>query len=362
MNEIADCKNVKAAANAAAGNWQNWSSFVWFGERETPEPHNVYLFYTLGHDYTIADLTNHEILETVVLKPYLGDLQEGATADHFGSTAHGDMKLKGFAVRVYDEAGEITPAFKALHEAARTIKTDRVLDERMEKVINRREWLRWLNGDLPYLCKQYGVEYKEEMLTSFTDHITKEEELNFDHLDSDEIEEIFCNLYNSEIHAAQHERTTKLFMGVAEKLPEFIKIDDISSESPGAPVTMSVDLPRLDEEGAEPDHYDFYMGGVEDHFDRNGKISCCFHGEDLRHDNELVSKIPNVCDDVDRVAAWVKETLTKRQKRRPIDNDPTPKYRIVLEVETKVDPNELRWNIRNGSVAVKEITPIEEEN
>lgn len=119
LKDIARCKSLEQAAKHCAGNWQKWENFVYFGASDVPKAEDLMLGYIVGIPDTITDEANYVTVHRT-LKPYLGDLTEGAQASEYKASFCGDKDaLKGFAVRVVDDEGKPTPVFKALFELTR---------------------------------------------------------------------------------------------------------------------------------------------------------------------------------------------------------------------------------------------------
>jgi hypothetical protein len=116
---------LKEAAEDAAGNWKKWECFFFSGERKFANSHDLYLFYTKTFESGLKDEANHVTI-TRVLKPYLGMQDDPTkTVEYMNNSFCGDQDaLQGYIVRVYNEDGEITDAFKALYELMKDYNPD----------------------------------------------------------------------------------------------------------------------------------------------------------------------------------------------------------------------------------------------
>lgn len=150
--------DVESAAKAAAGNWESWDCFMWFGSDEVPDSSNVMLGYVITPNTgVIADANCTTIGRK--LAPYLGLAKATAedwdrddelkTADYFGSSFHGDHGLlKGYMIRVYTKSGRITEAFKLLYELAKASEGgDLVLDNETLRAEMQKQLMRYYSAE-----------------------------------------------------------------------------------------------------------------------------------------------------------------------------------------------------------------------
>jgi len=111
-------ESLHEAAKAAAGNWQKFDCFVWFGAREIADPHNWAIFYTHHRDSGLLDQSNASAIQQELEKFADGDDPNVV----FESHSHWAVGyVDGFSIRVF-KRGRITQAFRKYHE----------LQERME--------------------------------------------------------------------------------------------------------------------------------------------------------------------------------------------------------------------------------------
>jgi hypothetical protein len=118
--------DIEEAAKKAAGNWQSFQSFIWFRDRELDDADQWAVIYTHHRDSTLLDQSNSGVI-TEALAPFA----EGDDPDLvFESHNHWAVgHVDGFSVRVFDQQGEITEAFRAYHELAERMSDYPVLNE-----------------------------------------------------------------------------------------------------------------------------------------------------------------------------------------------------------------------------------------
>lgn len=117
---------LEEAAQKAAGNWQHFSSFIWFRDRELEDAEKWSVIYTHHRDSGLLDQSN-----AAVITEALGPFAEGEDPDLvFEDHSHWAVgTISGFSVRVFDRHGGITDAFRAYHELAERLDNYPVLDE-----------------------------------------------------------------------------------------------------------------------------------------------------------------------------------------------------------------------------------------
>ena len=117
--------DLKDAANEAAGNWADFSCFVWFRKSELRMPENWAIIYTHHRDSGLCDQSNASVIEKA-MRPF----SQGKNPDvvfeshHHWAVGH----IDGFSVRVFQN-GEITEAFKVYHELAERMDNYPILNE-----------------------------------------------------------------------------------------------------------------------------------------------------------------------------------------------------------------------------------------
>jgi hypothetical protein len=125
MSSIAGL-DIEEAANQAAGNWQKFDSFVWWRARELERPEDFTVYYTHHRDSGLLDQSNHVVISKAMEKFMDGDDPDVIVEDH----SHWAVGwIKGFAVRVFDDNGEITDAYRCLHELQERMADFPILDE-----------------------------------------------------------------------------------------------------------------------------------------------------------------------------------------------------------------------------------------
>ena len=116
---------LEDAAKEAAGNWQEFTCFVWSRDSEIPDPENWAIVYTHNRDSGLLDQSNADAIAKV-MEPFTdGDDPDVVFESHdHWAVGHVD----GFSIRVFRN-GEITAAFKAYHELAERLADYPILDE-----------------------------------------------------------------------------------------------------------------------------------------------------------------------------------------------------------------------------------------
>jgi hypothetical protein len=117
---------LEEAAQKAAGNWQQFSSFIWFRDRELEDAENWSVIYTHHRDSGLLDQSNAAVIAEA-LEPFTEGDDPDLMFESHGHYAVGH--IDGFSVRVFNRHGEITPAFRAYHELAERLADYPILDE-----------------------------------------------------------------------------------------------------------------------------------------------------------------------------------------------------------------------------------------
>lgn len=116
---------LEDAAREAAGNWRRFSCFVWFRERDIPDPENWAVIYTHNRDSGLLDQSNAQQIAEALEAHTEGDDPDVVMESHdHWAVGHVD----GFSVRVYRD-GQVTEAFKAYHDLAERLADYPILDE-----------------------------------------------------------------------------------------------------------------------------------------------------------------------------------------------------------------------------------------
>lgn len=188
IKEIADCETMDEAVAECAGNWQHWQNFCWFGAKDVPNSDKVMLGYITGPQSGITDMANYETVRRA-MEPFLGNMTEGAQAETYGANLHGDRNaLAGFMVRVVDENGQPTAAFKALFELTRDNDGEFALDEHDLEVVNRREVQCYVYRHVEYLLhyelKRFDIKVDNDFVGEVIGEMSED---NFDDIDDDDI-------------------------------------------------------------------------------------------------------------------------------------------------------------------------------
>lgn len=187
LKDLHAFNTVEDAAKAFAGNWKEWRNFMWFGSTRVNKPENVLLGYTQTVQTGIKEEADHKVVAKL-LQPYIGEEGDpNFLVDDYGASICGDRDAAtGFAIRVYDDVGNITEPFEKLFDLSQEWTEEYPLDDDVFAEVNHQRTLQYLQGNLPYLCEREGVAYSEQLASDITDILVNEEERDLDCLDEDE--------------------------------------------------------------------------------------------------------------------------------------------------------------------------------
>jgi hypothetical protein len=191
LQTLAEFDTVQEAAKGMAGNYKEWRNFAWFGEGEVPRSETIMLGYLVNNSQpSIIDLANQEVIMEA-LKPYLGDARKGATAEEYRASVSGDRDmLLGVMIQVYYANGHISRAFRKSFDLAKKCDASGdVLDEAVLARVNRKEMLRYLAGELPSLCEEVGITFKDNLVSQVYDDLEDNENHDYDQIDLEGIRE-----------------------------------------------------------------------------------------------------------------------------------------------------------------------------
>ena len=118
--------SLEDAATQAAGNWQRFTSFIWFRDREVEDADQWAIIYTHNRDSGLLDQSNAKVISKAMALFTEGDDADVVIESHsHWAVGHVD----GFSMRVFDGNGEITEAFRKYHELAEAMDSYPILDE-----------------------------------------------------------------------------------------------------------------------------------------------------------------------------------------------------------------------------------------
>jgi len=116
---------LKDAAKAAAGNWREFDSFVWWREREMDDAEQWAIVYTSNRDSGLIDQSNAAVI-VKAMEPFSKGKYPSVV---FESHSHWLVgHVDGFSVQVY-RRGKITKAFRTYFELQGQLETYPILDE-----------------------------------------------------------------------------------------------------------------------------------------------------------------------------------------------------------------------------------------
>ena len=116
---------TEQAATEAAGNWQEFTCFIWFRASDLDSPDDWAVFYTHNRDSGLLDQSNAAQIGKALQRFTEGDDPDVVfESHHHWAVGHVD----GFSLCVFRN-GEITEAFRTYHELAERMADYPVLDE-----------------------------------------------------------------------------------------------------------------------------------------------------------------------------------------------------------------------------------------
>lgn len=118
--------DIEQAAQKAAGNWQNFRSFIWRRDQELADAEKWAIIYTSHRDSGLLDQSNAAFIAKA-LKPFTEGDDPDVVMESHSHWAVGH--IDGFSVRVFDGNGEITEAFQVYHDLAQQMDDYPILDE-----------------------------------------------------------------------------------------------------------------------------------------------------------------------------------------------------------------------------------------
>lgn len=117
--------DLEEAATEAAGNWQRFSCFAWWREREIEDSQNWSIIYTHHRDSGLLDQSNAEVIRKAML-PFTDTEDPDVVFESHSHWAVGS--IEGFSIRVFRD-GKITEAFTKYHDLAERMANYPILDE-----------------------------------------------------------------------------------------------------------------------------------------------------------------------------------------------------------------------------------------
>jgi hypothetical protein len=116
---------LEEAATNAAGNWQDFTCFVWWRAKEMNDAQDWAIIYTHNRDSGLLDQSNAQVIEKALESFTEGDDPDVVMESHsHWAVGHVD----GFSIRVF-RTGQITEAFRTYHNLAEAMDQYPILDE-----------------------------------------------------------------------------------------------------------------------------------------------------------------------------------------------------------------------------------------
>ena len=181
---------LEKSAAKMAGNYKSWRGYCFMGT-DIPRYNTLMIGCIVNNERTLGQLVNLEAIRSD-LTPYLGNMMEGFTATIYNQDFCGDKDLLiEIAVQVYDEDGQVTPAFRVVYDIARKLKKsyNGIIDEKLYKIVNRRELSNYVKGGLPYICEELNMVFSSKFVDDVVS-VLIEDNINYDDVSVEEIRAI----------------------------------------------------------------------------------------------------------------------------------------------------------------------------
>jgi hypothetical protein len=117
--------SLEDAAKEAAGNWQRFDSFIWFGAQNRRDSNQWAVIYTHHRDSGLLAQSNAAHIRRVML-PFTKGINPDVVMESHSHWAVGH--IDGFSIRVFKRK-RITEAFRKYHELAEAMDNYPSLDE-----------------------------------------------------------------------------------------------------------------------------------------------------------------------------------------------------------------------------------------
>lgn len=117
-------EHIADLAAKLADNWKRFGSYA----RSEKLPDGFAVVYTSNRDANALTRSNARVIAKA-LSPWTGWINDGADVSTESASHWACGHIDGFAIRVYDATGAVTPAFTAYAELALAIEEYSILDE-----------------------------------------------------------------------------------------------------------------------------------------------------------------------------------------------------------------------------------------
>ena len=117
--------DLEEAAKELAGNWQDFTCFAWFREKDIESPDDWAIIYTHHRDSGLLDQSNAEAIAEAMQPFSDGDDPDVVfESHHHWAVGH----IDGFSIRVFKDE-KITEAFRTYHDLQARLADYPILDE-----------------------------------------------------------------------------------------------------------------------------------------------------------------------------------------------------------------------------------------
>jgi hypothetical protein len=136
--------DIDKLAEQSAGNWADFGSFAWFERPENPGDYAI--VYTSNRDSDILDRANAQAIDAE-LSQFVESGDVIPQRHSHWACGHVD----GYAIRVYDESGDVTAAFRCWCDLMARLDDYPILDEglysELELEAQNESWDLWARRD-----------------------------------------------------------------------------------------------------------------------------------------------------------------------------------------------------------------------
>jgi len=173
-----DIEDLRDLAEDLVGNWRKWDSFAWFDDREDREEYCI--VYTHNRDSGLIDQSNHRCM-VEELKPFLEEDNPDIEIQRHNHFLVG--WVEGFVIKVYQDSGELTPAFAKCAEMLLAIEEHPILNEDDHSSLQCE--VEWENFErqAKYVAGNFNEDLTEDLMSAAYDWLKENHENEFEDTD-----------------------------------------------------------------------------------------------------------------------------------------------------------------------------------
>ncbi len=162
-----DWPNVDATARQMAGNWRNFSCFVWYRASDLEDASQWMIWYTSHRDAGLLEQSNEKVFKERLTPFAEGDDPDVVFEQHSSSLVG---YLDGFSLRVYRPDGTITEAFREFCSIKERLDDYPVLDEAYYSAREYKATLDNYRNELWRLKDRLPAGWEAEVFSWFSDN------------------------------------------------------------------------------------------------------------------------------------------------------------------------------------------------